>query len=225
MSFEFVHASPEIPTTLNRMALTARRAGYSSIVVRNHSDTFSESMPVADEIGIDAYSGVEINTESVNELHGYVGKYKQMDIDFICVHGGDEAINRAAVTSENVDVLCHPQRGKGMRFNHVLAKEAASNDVAVEFNLGKVLRSSGGPRVYSLRDMKRLLTLFRKYGFPIVISADPFSHLEVRGRREIEALCSLIGLTEEEIELGMCETPRKIARKPSNGSTVEVIEK
>ncbi|MDY7081027.1 MAG: RNase P subunit p30 family protein, partial [Halobacteria archaeon] len=143
MTFEFVHTAPETTTTLNRMAIIADRAGFSALVVRNHSDAVSDSFEfeTAPDIPLSVYSGVEIRADSVDQLHGYVGKYVSRDIDVICVHGGDETINRAAVSVLNIDVLCHPYHARGLAFDHVLVREAAENGVALEFNLSNVLRA------------------------------------------------------------------------------------
>ncbi|MDY6774908.1 MAG: RNase P subunit p30 family protein [Halobacteria archaeon] len=222
--FEFVHVAPEAPTTLERMALTADCAGYSSVVVRNHSDSLPDDVSpnVSSDVDVDVYKGVEIRAETPDELHGYLGGYAGDEYDCVCVHGGDEAINRAAVASERVDLLCHPHEGRHRGFNHVLVKQAAENDVALEFSLRNVLRESGGRRVHELRDMKLLLKLVRKYSAPFVVSVDPLSHLEVRGAREVEALCEMIGFEKDEIREGTVETPRGIVEDKED-EVVEVL--
>ncbi|MDY6779323.1 MAG: RNase P subunit p30 family protein, partial [Halobacteria archaeon] len=113
------------------------------------------------------------------------------------------------MSSERVDVLCHPTRGDDV-FNHVLAREASENDVAVEFNLSRILRSSGGERVSALGSTRELLKLVRKYSTPFVISGDPSSHLELRAPREVGALCRVVGFEESELEEGMERTPSRI---------------
>lgn len=217
---EFVHSAPETRSTLNRMALTAQQMGYDALVSRNHS-TGDLPGPASPEIDVEVISGVEIRADSVEQLHGLTGKY-QGDVDVVLVHGGDSSINSAASGMEAVDVLCHPLRGRDWNFNHVLARRAAENSVAVEFNLSDVLRESGGVRVNALRDTRLLLKLVRKYDTPYVVSADPYTHHEIRAPRELEALLELIGFREEEINAGLQETPQELVR--SDDPDVRVVE-
>lgn len=217
---EFVHSGPETRSTLNRMALSAQRMGYSGVVSRNHSDSDMPE-PASPEIDIEVISGVEVRADSVEQLHGLTGKYRD-DVEVVCVHGGEPEINRAAAGMEDIDVLCHPLRGRDWSFNHVLMRRAAENDVAVEFNLSDVLRESGGTRVNALKDTRLLLKLERKYDAPFVVSADPYTHHELRAPRELEALLELIGFREEEINSGLRETPQELVRP--NDTDVRVVE-
>ncbi len=215
--YEFVHAAPETCATPSRVAYTAARAGYDAVILRNHSDADEAEVP--DETHVPVYEGVEVRANNVEGLHEEVRRYE--DADIVAVHGGDEAINRAAIDA-GVDLIAHPSRGRGRSFDHVLARKAADEGVAVELSLASVLRSSGGERVGAIRDIHELLMLSRKYGTPFVVSADPRDHLELRAPRELRAVARLVGVEDDEFGRATTETPERILA--DNDAPVEVVE-
>jgi len=227
--YEFVHTAPETNTTVRRFALTADRQGYDALVVRNHysPDTDIQSLPeVPDDTEIPVYEGAELRAGNVESLHHGIRKAEGANLNLIAVHGGDESINRAAIDA-GIDVLAHPNRGSGGKtrggrsFDHVLAREAAEEGVAVEFNLTSVLRGSGGERVKKLRRIHETLKLIRKYDTPYVVSGDPFSVLELRGPREVRALCELIGFEPDEGHAGMCENAEELLNDEPDTRVIE----
>ena len=105
----------------------------------------------------------------------------------------------------------------------MLAKAAARNDVRVEFDLGSVLRATGGSRVRAIRDLRLLRKLVRKYDVPFVVSATARSHLELRAPRELLAIGEVIGFSGEEIERGLREW-RAIAERTREIRSESFIE-
>jgi len=222
--FEFVHAAPETRTTPARMALTAARAGYDALVLRNHTDADDHlSFDVPDDPAIPIHEGVEVRAENVEELHEDVRRAEREDAAVVVAHGGDESINRAAVDA-GVDLLAHPNRGRGRgrSFDHVLARDAAEAGVAVELSLAPVLRASGGERVEAIRGIHETLKFVRKYGTPFVITADPYTHLQLRAPRELRAVARLIGIEDDEFERATHETPELLLA--DDDESVEVVE-
>ncbi|GGN87216.1 RNase P subunit p30 family protein [Haloarcula pellucida] len=201
--YEAVHAHPDGDSTVARQALTAAEYGFEGIVVRNHGDDPADydAAAVADAYGIDVADGVEVRADTTSQASGLVGNHRSKRT-VVVVHGGDRAINRFAVENPTVDVLAHPMRDDG-DFNHVLANAAAENGVRVEFSLGPVLRDSGGSRVRALQDLRKLRELIEDADAPYVVSADPRSHLELRGPRELIALGERIGFTADQIRGGL----------------------
>ena len=110
--------------------------------------------------------------------------------------GGDDALNRFAVEEPRVDVLARPMDGGG-DFNHVLAKAARDNDVHVEFDLGPLLRATGGKRVRALADLRKLREIVTYYDAPHVVSANARSHLGLRAPRELVAAAEAVGFDPE----------------------------
>lgn len=189
--YEFSRCHPESRSTASRVAVTAAKGGYDGVVLRNpYSGGSPPEYTVAgeDELEVDVVRGVEVQAEDVQELHGYVGNLSSK-YSVVCVEGGDEDVERAAAASTHVDVLTAPRE-----FDHVTVREAAENDVAIEVDLGPVVRESGGGRVAALKDIRLLTKLATKYDASLVASASPENHLQIRGRRELRAVASLAGV-------------------------------
>lgn len=192
--YELVRCHPESRSTASRVAVTAERAGFDGVVLRNpYSGGTPPEYEVAgeDELDVDVVRGVEVRTDSVQEMHGYVGNLASK-YDVVCVRGGDEDVERAAADSEDVDLVAAPQE-----FDHVTVREAAENDVALEIDLGPVLRETGGRRVSAIQDIELLTRLAEKHDASLVVSGSPDDHLEVRGRRELRAVAAAVGVSEE----------------------------
>ncbi|ERH07982.1 MAG: RNase P/RNase MRP subunit p30 [Halonotius sp. J07HN4] len=129
----------------------------------------------------------------------------------LLVRGGTDALNRYAVEADRVDVLSRPLAGDG-DFNHVLARAAATNRVFVEFDLGVVLRESGGPRVQAIQDLRKLRELVEQYDTPFVVSATADSHRRLRAPRELRAVGEQIGFSADQITAGLRAWGEIVAR-------------
>ena len=203
--YEAVHAHPDGRSTVARFALTASEYGFDGIVVRNHGDNPASYDPgaVADTYDIDVVTGVEIRADSAAQASGFLGSHRQHNT-VVCVHGGANSLNRFAVEQAAVDVLAHPMADDG-DFNHVLARKARENGVRVEFNLGGVLRDTGGSRVRTLAALRKLREIVTYYDAPYVVTADPYTHLQLRAPRELVAVGEAIGFSAEEMTTGLRE--------------------
>ncbi|WP_458204674.1 RNase P subunit p30 family protein [Haladaptatus sp. NG-SE-30] len=210
--YESVHAVPDGDSTVARFAATANDYGFDGIVVRNHGGSLAEfdAERVHEAYDVDVVDGLEIRADNPSQASGHVGNYRPKTT-ILLLHGGSSKLNRFAVEEERIDVLAHPMRGRG-DFNHVLAKAAAENGVRVEFNFSRVLRADGGPRVQALQDLRKLREIVTKYDAPFVVSADPDSHLQLRGPRELLAVGELVGFSREQIESGLREWGRLAER-------------
>jgi len=215
-----VHAHPDGRATVARLAKTAAEYGYGGIVVRNHGDAAAEydAAAIGDEYGVDVVEGTEIRTDDPARASGLVGNYRSKRT-LVCVHGGD--LNRFAVERPQVDVLAHPMRDGDV--NHVLGRAAAENGVHLEFDLGRVLRADGGPRVRAIGDLRKLRDIVERYDVPYVVSADVRSELQLRAPRELSALGEAIGLGGSFVEAGL-EAWGGIAARNRDRLSESVIE-
>ncbi|MFC4552621.1 MULTISPECIES: RNase P subunit p30 family protein [Halorussus] len=216
--YEGVHAHPDGDSTVARMAATAADQGYDGVVVRNHSGATAEynAERVAEAYDVDVVDAIEIRADDPQQASGHVGNYRPK-CTLLVLHGGTNELNRFAVEQERIDVLAHPMRGRG-DFNHVLAKAAAENGVRVEFNLARVLRNDGGPRVQALSDLRKLREIVEQYDAPFVVSGDPRSHLELRAPRELTAVGEAIGFEPDRIREGLAEWGRLAERNRERAS-------
>jgi ribonuclease P/MRP protein subunit RPP1 len=208
--YEAVHAHPDGDATVARHAATAARHGYDGIVVRTRDALApagagdgpgSEAAALREASGIDVVDAVEIDVDGPTSASGAVGNYRS-DRTVVALVGGDDALNRFAVEEPRVDVLARPMDGGG-DFNHVLAKAARDNDVHVEFDLGPLLRATGGKRVRALADLRKLREIVTYYDAPHVVSANARSHLGLRAPRELVAAAEAVGFDPEWVREGL----------------------
>jgi len=198
--YEAVAAYPAGDSTVSRQAKTAADYGYDGLVVRTRNAAF-DADAISDRYGIDVVGGIEIDAADPEAAAGAVGNHRP-ECPVLLVRGGTDALNRYAVEADRVDVLSRPLAGDG-DFNHVLARAAATNRVFIEFDLGVVLRKSGGPRVQALKGLRKLRELVEQYDTPFVVSATADSHRELRAPRELRAVGEQIGFRAEQITAGL----------------------
>ena len=196
--YEAVHAYPDGKTTVARHAATAARYGYDGLVVRTRSafdpatsEAETDLRALRTEYDIDIVRAVEITADDPTSAAGAVGNHRP-EATVLCLAGGTTKLNRFAVESPRLDVLTRPMQRSG-DMNHVLAKAARENNVAIEFDFGPLLRSTGGERVRALADLRKLREIVTYYDAPHVVSANPRSHLELRAPREVVTAAEAVG--------------------------------
>ncbi|MEE9474091.1 MAG: RNase P subunit p30 family protein [Candidatus Hydrothermarchaeaceae archaeon] len=156
--------------------------------------------------------GIEIKASNKNELKNRLANSK--DFDYVIVHGGDEHINRLAVSDKRVDILAHPERGRrDSGVDPFIARQAKKNNVSIEVNLRNLIFTRGNHRVNALKNVKRHLMLSRKYGSGIIVTSGARSRLELRSGEGVSQLLKLLGFNETEREAAMVAVPRSILEK------------
>jgi ribonuclease P/MRP protein subunit RPP1 len=174
-----------------------------------HARELGVTIGICDGLSYSCPSGVEIEANGKRDLMRKLKKFE--DVGYIVVHGGKEAVNRAAVSDSRVDILAHPDRGrKDSGVDSFIGRKAAENGVAVEVNLSSLISAKWNSRAYVLRNIKRNLMLSRKYGFDLVVSTGAKSRLELREADVVAEILRAIGFTDEEIYRAMEEVPREI---------------
>lgn len=214
------HPYPEGSGSPSRMALTARQLGYTGICACWHQDFFGGKEKLPESVA----RGAEILAPNANELRRGIDRFRNR-VDVLAVHGGDEAINRAACEDGRVDVLAHPHEGgKTSGINHIIARLAADKGVAIEFSLYPIVRGKGGSRVKALSSYRTNFALVRKYGAPYIITSGAMSHYDLRDVRSTLALCRLFGMREKESIRGLSEFPQEILRRSAPGHIMDGVE-
>ncbi|TGC10544.1 ribonuclease P protein component 3 [Methanolobus halotolerans] len=203
-----VYSVPDDSDKVCELAAIAKHLGYSGIAINDPDPSIDRSYP-AGLAGIGIFSGVQIKIQNSSKLHGIVEKFRNR-VDIITVHGGNESINRAAVENPKVDILTQMNVGTESGFNHVLAKEASDNKVAISFDLGDLIRLRGGSRVHVLSNFRKDLQLVRKYDVPFLLTSSPRSWYDMRAPRELIALASLFGMSREEAISGLTVIPQML---------------
>ena len=154
--------------------------------------------------------GINILNANSNEIRKITNRYRDKS-DYISCLGGDLKVNRNVCENYRIDVLSRPyykRRDSGM--NHVLAKEAARNNVAIELCFRDVLNNYLKYRANVISSFKEILMFHRKFCFPLILTTDSKSVYDVRSTRDIVSFFKSIGFTEREIYNGFYYYPKQI---------------
>lgn len=192
-----LHSLPDGSSSASRLALAAKRLGYSGIIITNHT---TSGWPLGVEAarlvgGIEVAIGAEIVASDQRSLHSKATSLRDRAA-FLAVHGGDEKINRAACEDPNVDLLAHPHRGRA-GIGVAGAKAARDNQVAIALDLSSMIILRGPARMRWMETVRRDLNLIEKFDLPLMMTTGARSHLDLRSPRDLTALAGLLGLDRE----------------------------
>ena len=151
-----------------------------------------------DVIDIDYTLLIESNNPS--EIRKIVRKYRKKS-SCISVLGGDLKVNRRSLENIQIDVLSKPYLKRyDSGLNHVLAKEAKDNNVAVELVFSDVLKSYLTHRSKILANFRDIYKLHKKYDFPLILSSGAESVFDLRTVKDFQAVFTQSGLSELEVK-------------------------
>jgi ribonuclease P/MRP protein subunit RPP1 len=199
-----------------KIAKEAKRLGYNGISVVSYSNEYEEDF-------LDKFSnfdnvftiknGIEIVANNSSSLKKEIKKFRKK-ADILIVQGGNLKINRMASMDSRVDIISHPFKDRrDCGLNHILAKKAAENDVAIEINLMSILSNNRSFRSKILSKYRQIIKLHRKFEFPLIFASDAHSTYDLRTPNDIICLLALLGLSRKEIYNVLSKTPRNIIEK------------
>jgi len=195
-----IHAFPDGSDSASRLALVAKRLGYSGIIISNHT-TFGKVF-AADAVehvkDIEVTWGTELVAKNPRDLRLRTNALRNQ-VEFLTVHGGLEKINRAACEDPQVDLLVHPQMD-GRFLGVVAAKTARDNQVAIGLDLSPMFYLRGGFRIRWMKTVNRDLALIRKFDLNLMITTCAKSHFDLKSPKDITTMAKLLGLEEEEVK-------------------------
>ncbi|MDI6807076.1 MAG: RNase P subunit p30 family protein [Candidatus Aenigmarchaeota archaeon] len=203
--------------TLEQLAQTAKELDYHGICYvvyfegkEREKIVETQIKEVSRKIGIEILLGLK--ARNVKELNFLAGLRR--DFDLLLVKGGNLDLNRAAVETPEVDILAHPELGRlDSGFNHVLAKLAAKNNVAIEMNFREILTSSKRSRSLILAHMRENVKLAKKYHVPIVLCSGAISNWELRDPQVIIFMANQLGLELKEAKECISTIPENIINR------------
>ena len=188
-----------------KLAKEASKYGWNHINFSYNQNEFSNGLDSREELNeslgdmIDFDYTLEIKSTNINEIRKIANKYRNR-ASCISVVGGDLKVNRAVVENVKIDVLSRPYLKRfDAGLNHVLAKEAVNNNVAVELCFKDVLRTYLSHRAKAISSFKDIYALHRKFGFPLILSSRAESVFDVKTTHDFIAFFKQTGLTDDEI--------------------------
>lgn len=202
---------PAGDSTVLRMAELAAELGFTGIVAIGSTPAEHRSVRIL--------PGTVIQETSAKGLFGALKKTGG-GAGIVFVNAGDNTYNRTVITQRKVHVLRHLYKTERGSFDHITARMAAQRGTAVDLDMRPLLFLRGTARQKVLQRYRDILVLQRHYGFPLTISSHAFSVLEQRSVRDISGLCTLFGMTGDEVT----EAFGTIGRILEGGSPVRVVK-
>lgn len=148
---------------------------------------------------LDLEFGIQLNEKNPNNIRKKTRKFRNK-VNLISVFGGDLKINRIACENIQVDILSRPYfKRRDCGINHVLAKEAVKNNVAIELCFKDILSSYLSYRAKTIAHFREIIKLHQKFKFPLIITSGANSIFDIRSPRDIIAFLKAINLNENEI--------------------------
>jgi len=162
---------------------------------------------IGKELGIDVFVGFQAkNTKELAKLIPLRREY-----DLLSVRGGDLELNRKAVETPEVDILLHPEfERRDSGFNHIMAKLAKDNNVAVEINFREILLSSKNTRSHIVHNISENVKLCRKFHVPIIICSGAASYLQMKDPKVLISMGKLLGMELKEAKKCVSDVPKDI---------------
>jgi len=204
-------------STLEEIVKTAKEFGYKGIgfisypLKKEEEDLLkAEINRVSKEYNFEIYIGFEATNKM--ELKKLLNRRRELDL--LLVRGGTNFMNRIAVENRGVDILTHPDyERKDCGINHVLARLAKENEVAIEINFREVLNSEGLVRKNVLANHMEIIRLYKKFKFPLIISSGALSHWQIKDPKVLISYLVTLGLEMKEAKEALSVTPRKIIER------------
>ncbi len=178
-------------SSVRRMALEAKNLGFDRLVA---ADT-----PSGEFYGIEVCTGIIIWSTPLKDLINRVKRERNSEA-VVSVEAGDNGFNRAVISLKGVHIIRGIQSAEKTAFDHVAAKMAADNRVAIDLDLSLLLSGWGITRQRAMHRFRDVLTLEQRFEFPLTISSYAHSIMDMRAVREITGLCSLMGMDIPDVE-------------------------
>ena len=190
-------------TSVRRLALEAKTLGYDSLVAIDS--------PAGSSDGVEILSGIIVQDTPLRDVIARVKRAKDAGI-VVSVGARDNGFNRAVIGLRGVHILRGIHAADKTAFDHVTAKMAADNNVAVDMDLSVLISARGVLRQRAIHRYRDILIFERRFEFPVTLSSYARSYLDLRAVREVTGLCSLVGMDISGVEkaldsIGRVTTP------------------
>lgn len=205
-----IHPYPDGNSTLPRMALEALELGFGSCVALT-------TRPIQD-LPLKVVRGILIREDTPKRISTALRRLPA-DSEVVMVEAGESGFNRAVLSLHGIHLLKGIARAPHASLDHVAARTAADHRIAVDIDLYPLIHERGMARQKVLQRYEDLLVLQRRFKFPLTISSGARSVLDQRSVRDMILLCSLFGMSAEEVHRALSTVEEITNRKDS----VEVV--
>lgn len=208
-----IHTNESIgENTIEEMADMAKKLGFAGIAVVRYYTPGMDLKLTHDIKDIDIVNAIMIKAKNPDEMNRLANKIRE-SVEILMVHGGDYDVNRAACENSMIDILCHPELGRrDSGLDHICARAASENRVAIEINFREILESYRRNRTYILSALRRNVILCKKYDANVVTTSAAVSKWGMRGGRELAAISHLLGLELTNAVASVSTIPEEIVK-------------
>ena len=189
-----------------KLATQASEYGWEHINFSYNQNNFQNALNLKEDLEenlvdiIDFDYTLEIKSTNIDEIRKNVNKFRNKAL-CISVIGGDLKVNRAVLENIKIDALSRPYLKRyDSGINHILAKEAAYNNVAIELCFKDILKTYLAPRAKVISNFRDIYTLYRKFDFPLILSSRAESIFDIKTTHDFVSVFKQTGLTDEEID-------------------------
>ncbi len=182
---------PNGDSSVRRFALEAAALGFDSLVA---FDT-----PSATYGDVEVRRGLFIQYAGMKDVIAQV-KRANDPMSVVSVKAGDAGFNRGVVGYRGVHILRGIHAAEKNAFDHVTAKMAADNRVAVDIDLSCLISARGIARQKAIQRYRDVMVLEQRFEFPLTLSSYARSVLDLRAVREVSGLCTLLGMDLPDVE-------------------------
>ncbi len=197
-----VFPSPLGNTSISRMIIESREMGFDSIVAIGQSGW--------EKNGFSVIGGTLIREPKVKAVLT-AARAKTPDKGLLVVNAGNNAFNRAIIQIKGVHVIRHLHKTEKNSFDHIIARMSAENHVAVDIDLRPLVMSRGIWRQKAIQRYKDITGLCERFEFPLTLSSNARSVVELKSVREIVNLASLVGIEESDAREALATVSHLIA--------------
>jgi ribonuclease P/MRP protein subunit RPP1 len=177
--------------SVRRLAHEAGALGFDSIIA---ADT-----PSGTYAGVEVRSGLMIRDVPVKDVIAAVKRSKDSG-RVISVNAANNNFNRAVIGIKGVHILRGIQSADKTAFDHVAAKMASDNRVAVDIDLSSLIAGRSVSRQRAIHRYMDIMVLEQRFEFPVTLSTHARSLMDMRHVRDIAGLGSLIGMDVPDVE-------------------------
>ena len=163
--------------------------------------------------------GVEAFTEKPEQLRRLAEAVRR-SAEIVVARGGTAELNRAVIETPEVDILINHDIEGRCGINHVLARLAKKNGVAIGFDFNQLMTSYRLGRIQEFSAMVETARQVSKAGAPLVLTSGAQDPWDMRSPSELMAMGRLLGLNGTEIRRGLSDGIVRENRKRLSGKWV-----
>jgi ribonuclease P/MRP protein subunit RPP1 len=163
--------------------------------------------------------GVEISSDEQSQIRKLVSGVRK-STEIVVVRGGTPDLNRMILETPEIDILInHDVQGKP-GVNHVLAKLAKKNNVAIALDFNQLMVSYRLGRIQEFSAMQETAKLIRKFQAPFILTSGARDPWDMRSPSDLLAFGKQLGFSEAHSRKGLSDSIVRENKKRLSGKWV-----